>query len=101
MLFDLMERVTIKCTEIIDLQSNLQHLKLNYAAEGQSNMPSTFTNLPIRASSDSHAINNLCWSLSNLLYYTYVQIDKCGGGGASLSNILSVMQTSFLNNAIV
>lgn len=62
-------------------------------------MPSTFTNLPIRASSDSQAINNLCWPLYNLLYYTYLQM---GGGGASLSNILSaVMQTSFLNNAIV
>lgn len=76
MLLDLMERVTIKFNEIIDLQSNLQHFKLNHATEGQSNMPSTFTNLPIRASSDGHAINNLRWSLSNLLYYTYLQIDK-------------------------
>lgn len=101
MLFDLMERVTIKCTEIIDLQSNLQHFKLNYATEGQSNMAYTFTNLPIRASSDRHAINNLSWTLSKLLYYTYLQINKWGGG-ASLSNILSVVkQTSFLNNAIV
>lgn len=82
MFFDLMEKVTIKCTEIFYLKSNLRHFKLNNAKVRQSNIPSTFTNLPIRVSSDSHIINNLCWPLSNLLYCTYLRIDKsvCGGG---------------------
>lgn len=90
MLFELVERVTIKLTQIIDLQSNPQHFKLNYATEGQYNMPSTFTNLPIRTSSDSQPRNKqpLLDVVQFIVLYMFTN-RQMGGGGKSIQHFIS------------